>query len=73
MHDTIRLLEEENNKLRLQLDFAIDMIVLNHDCVLCPMSSECEYEFAPHDADRFAICRNNMEKLFEKIIPQDVE
>ena len=73
MHDTIEALEKENLKLRYQLNFAIDMIVMNGDCTLCAMSDECEYEFAPHDAARFAICRNNMEKLFEEIIPQDVE
>lgn len=42
MHDTIRLLEKENIELRAQLNFAIDMMVLNHNCVFCPMSNECE-------------------------------
>ena len=67
MHDTIRLLEEENNKLHLQLDFAIDMIVLNHDCVLCPMSSECEHEGKPHDEVIVIECHEKIKSFFESI------
>lgn len=73
MHDTIEALEKENHKLRYQLNFAIDMIVMNGDCALCAMSDECEYEFAPHSEDRFIDCKRNIEKLFLEIVPQDVE
>ena len=68
MYDTIRLLEEENDKLRLRLDFAIDMMVLNHDCFLCPMSSECEHEGKPHDDEEVVIeCREKIKSFFESI------
>ena len=72
-HDTIEALEKENYKLRYQLNFAIDMIVMNGDCALCAMSDVCEYEFAPHSEDRFISCKRNIEKLFLEIVPQDVE
>lgn len=73
MHDTIEALEKENYKLRYQLNFAIDMIVMNGDCALCAMSDKCEYEFAPHSEDRFISCKGNIEELFLEIVPQDVE
>ena len=73
MHDTIEALEKETYKLHYQLNFAIDMIVMNGDCALCAMSDECEYEFAPHSEDRFIDCKRNIEKLFLEIVPQDVE
>lgn len=68
MHDTIRLLEEENHLLRLRLDLAIDMIVLNHDCILCPMSNDCEHEFKPQDDEEIIIeCREKIKSFFESI------
>lgn len=42
MHDTILLLEKENSELREKLAFAIDMLVLNHECAFCPMNDECK-------------------------------
>ena len=68
MHDTIRLLEEENDKLRARLDFAIDMMVLNHDCMLCPMSNECEVEFlVERDEEDIAVCREKIKSFFDSI------
>lgn len=68
MHDTIRLLEEENDKLRARLDFAIDIMVLNHDCMLCPMSNDCDYEFSPRDDEEAVIeCRKMIKSFFDSI------
>ena len=68
MHDTIRLLEEKNRLLRLRLDLAIDMIVINHDCVLCPMSAECEHECKTQDDEEVVIeCREKIKSFFESI------
>ena len=68
MHDTIRLLEEENHLLRQRLDFAIDMIVINHDCFLCPMSNECEHKCKTQDDEEVVIeCREKIKSFFESI------
>lgn len=68
MYDTIILLEEENNKLRRQLDFAIDMMVLNHNCFLCPVSNDCEVEFVVNrDAEDIIKCRRKIKSFFESI------
>ena len=68
MHDTIRFLEEENNKLRLQLDFAIDMMVLNHECFLCPESNNCEVGFIVNrDAEDVIKCRQKIKSFFDSI------
>lgn len=68
MHDTIRLLEEKNCLLQLRLDLAIDMIVINHDCFLCPMSNECEHKCKTQDDEEVVIeCREKIKSFFESI------
>lgn len=58
MRDTILLLEKENSELREKLAFAIDMLVLNHECAFCPMNDECKCP-APEKFDAIE-CTNRL-------------
>lgn len=64
----IELLEEENRKLKIRLDLAIDMMVLNHECFLCPESNNCEVGFVVNrDAEDVIKCRQKIKSFFESI------
>jgi hypothetical protein len=64
----IELLEEENRKLKIRLDLAIDMMVLNHECFLCPVGNDCEVGFVVNrDAEDIIKCRQEIKSFFDSI------